>query len=189
MPSRPRPSRAADGLGRWLAAATAVGAAAVLVWGRRRLRLAPDGSAPPDPRPLATLAGWRPAAPARPLRRAAAYAWAAPVSAAGLLAALAGGRARLRVADGVVVLSGVRGLTGTALRLRGFTAITLGHVVLCRDEPSPALLAHELVHVRQAERFGVLLAPLYLGLLAVYGYRRHPMERAARLAQRDVAEG
>ena len=31
------------------------------------------------------------------------------------------------------------------------------------------------------------MAPTYLALLAVHGYRRHPMERAARLAADGIA--
>jgi hypothetical protein len=54
-------------------------------------------------------------------------------------------------------------------------------VVTTRSDPSPSLIAHELVHTRQAERFGVGFGPVYVGLLARYGYRQHPMERAARL--------
>jgi hypothetical protein len=57
-------------------------------------------------------------------------------------------------------------------------------VVVARGQPSAALLAHELVHTRQAERLGPFMAPVYLGLLARYGYLRHPMERAARRAGR-----
>lgn len=164
------------------AVATVAALAAGVGAARRRLATAPER----EPRPLAALAAWRPAAPARRLTRVAAYAWAAPVSLAGAVAALAAGRPRVALRDGVLVVSGVRGLTGRALRLRGFTAVTLGHVVLAREEPSPALLAHEAVHVRQAERLGALIAPVYLGLMAVYGYHRHPMERAARLAQAEA---
>jgi hypothetical protein len=85
---------------------------------------------------------------------------------------------------GVLLFSPARGPAAQFLRVRGFSAMTIGHVVVARIEPSEALLAHELVHVRQAERLGPLMAPLYLALMAVYGYARHPMERAARLAQR-----
>lgn len=163
------------------AVAAAAAVAAGLLGARRRLAETAD-----EPRALAALATWRPAAPARRLSRVFAYLWAAPVTLAGLVAAAAGGGGRIALRDGMLVVSGVGGLTGRALRLRGFTAITLGHVVLAREEPSPALLAHEAVHVRQAERLGPLIAPVYLGLMAVYGYRRHPMERAARLAQAEV---
>lgn len=42
-----------------------------------------------------------------------------------------------------------------------YRAITFGHVVLCVDDIDERLLEHELVHVRQYERWGVLLWPAY----------------------------
>lgn len=136
-----------------------------------------------EPAPLTALAEWLPKPPRSPLGRAAAYCWAAPLSIAGfLVAALSGGRPEIR--DGVVVFRDAKGLSGAFLRLRGFRGTALGHVVICRGEPDESLMAHELLHVRQAERLGPLFGPVYLGLLAVYGYARHPMERAARTAAR-----
>lgn len=132
--------------------------------------------------PFATMVARVPPSPTTPLGRVAAYAWAAPLTAAGaVLALLSGGRPAAR--DGVVVVAAARGPVGAMLSRRGFSATTLGHVVITvADEPSAALLAHELAHTRQAERLGVAFGPLYVGLLARYGYRRHPMERAARQA-------
>ncbi|MDP8931826.1 MAG: hypothetical protein M3O70_25470, partial [Actinomycetota bacterium] len=77
--------------------------------------------------------------------------------------------------------------TGAVLRSRGFDAGAFGHVIVAAGDPHDHLLAHELVHVRQAERLGPLMAPVYLGLLAVYGYARHPLERAARRAAHSAA--
>lgn len=141
--------------------------------------------APPswEPRALTRIAGWVPEPPRTPLGRAAAYVWAGPLTVAGLMAGAASLVAPRRVV-GVLLFSPARGPAAQFLRVRGFSAMTIGHVVVARIEPSEALLAHELVHVRQAERLGPLMAPLYLALMAVYGYARHPMERAARLAQR-----
>ena len=42
-----------------------------------------------------------------------------------------------------------------------YRAITFGHVVLSVDELDAETLAHELVHVRQYERWGPLLWPAY----------------------------
>lgn len=165
-----------------------------VVWAARRLaalRAAPSvpaegqgpASAAPvwEPSALRRLAAWEPAPPPTAGLRLAAVLWAAPLSAAGLLAGLGSLRVP-RLEGGIVLFARARGLTAAALRRRGFAAATLGHVVLALGEPSPELLAHELLHVRQAERLGVLMAPAYLGLMAPYGYARHPMERAARLA-------
>jgi uncharacterized membrane protein YuzA (DUF378 family) len=45
----------------------------------------------------------------------------------------------------------------------GAAAITFGHTVLARSRPEiEATREHELVHVRQYERYGPLFVPLYL---------------------------
>lgn len=124
------------------------------------------------------------------------YLWALPATALGvLLAALArtsGGEWR-RV-DGVIEASG--GWPARMLRA-GFpfsgpvAAITFGHVVLGASAPDlDATRAHERAHVRQFERWGVLMLVLYplAGLLAgLRGgdpYRDNPFEREARAAER-----
>lgn len=141
--------------------------------------------APPawEPELLSRLARWEPRPPSGPVARLLAYVWASPMTAAGLLAGVTSG-ARARAQEGVLVFAGARGPAGAFLSRRGFNAFALGHVVVCRAEPSEPLLVHELIHVRQAERFGPAMAPLYLALHVLYGYARHPMERAARRAQR-----
>ena len=128
---------------------------------------------------LAAFAEWVPAPPASTLTRALAYLWAAPMTAVGLLLGATTG-VRPVVRDGVLLFPGARGPAAALLRAQGYAATTLGHAVIATRGPSPSLMAHELVHVRQAERFGVLFAPVYGLLWAIYGYGRHPMERAAR---------
>ena len=119
------------------------------------------------------------------------YAWASPATAVGLCAALvarAGGATVHRV-DGVLEVAG--GSVGRALsRLGprfGFCAITLGHVIVGTDHRVLALCrAHEQVHVRQYERWGVLFFPLYAASSlwqAARGrrpYRDNHFERQAR---------
>ena len=106
------------------------------------------------------------------LQRLMRYAWASPASVVGLLLALlASGRgATIAVVDGVLEVAGTRlarWLAHSAYFAR-FDAITLGHVVV---GASPAALAHcrahERVHVRQYERYGVLFFPLYVGSSAL----------------------
>ncbi len=133
------------------------------------------------------LAAWVPDPPSTPTARAVALAWASPLTLVGfVLAAVSGRRPRWSAEHGCFVVEGVRGPSAVALRSVGASANTVGHVILsCQDDTSPSLLAHEAVHVRQGERFGPLLFPLYVWLGARYGYRDHPLERAARLgAQR-----
>lgn len=130
------------------------------------------------------LARWVPAAPTTPAGRVAAVVWASPLTLLGaLVGATSGGRPRWSAEHGCVVIEGAHTGSARLLALVGAGANTLGHVVVSRYDPTqPLLLAHEAGHVRQAERLGVLLAPAYLWLSAVYGYHAHPLERSARTA-------
>lgn len=139
-----------------------------------------------EPAALTALARWVPAAPSTPLGRALARVWAAPLTAAGLALAAASAAVPRRRGE-VWVAAPARGLFAARFARRGFVACTLGHVIVAAREPADGLLAHELVHVRQAERLGPVMAPLYLGLMGVYGYARHPLERAARAGARRGA--
>jgi hypothetical protein len=144
------------------------------------------------PRPAGTigraLATWVPAPPQTRVGRVAATVWASPLTIVGLLmAAAAGRRPRWSATHRCWVVEDVGGPSGFALRTVGAEANAIGQVVLSRSAASsPALLAHEAVHVRQAERLGPLLFPLYLWLGARYGYRAHPLELAARLGARQA---
>lgn len=127
----------------------------------------------------------------RPLR----YLWALPVTLLGLLIALIarGSGGALQRVDGVV--EAVGGWPAWVLQ-RGFpfsgavAAITLGHVVVGVSRTALAQTrAHERAHVRQFERWGVLLLLLYplAGLLA-WGrgghlYLDNCFEREARAAE------
>jgi hypothetical protein len=136
-----------------------------------------------------SLATWVPAPPRTRVGRVAATVWAGPLTIVGLLmAAAAGRRPRWSATHRCWVVEDVGGPSGFALRTVGAEANAIGQVVLSRSaDSSPALLAHEAVHVRQAERLGPLLFPLYLWLGARYGYRAHPLEVAARLGARRAA--
>ncbi len=128
------------------------------------------------------LAHWLPGILRHPAARFTAAAWCAPVTLVGMLVgATSGGRwSRSAEHDCWVVVDGRRGF-GWVQRLGGITATTFGRVVVCRTRnPSPVLLAHEAVHVRQAERLGPVTVVAYAWLAARWGYRNHPMERAAR---------
>lgn len=91
------------------------------------------------------------------LWRGLSYLWAAPCTVAGLLPGLAlllcG--ARLRLHHGIIEIA----RSGSQRsRLFRFDAITLGHVVLGQSEDAlECLRSHELQHVRQYERWGLLL--------------------------------
>ena len=118
------------------------------------------------------------------------YLWAGPVSALGALLAvtarLSGGG--LAVRRGVLEAAG--GWLEPALERvyppMPIAAITLGHVVLARSAAElERTRAHERVHVRQYERWGVLFPLLYLGaslaarLAGGDAYRDNRFEREA----------
>jgi hypothetical protein len=117
-----------------------------------------------------------------------AWLWASPWTALGLaiglLGLLTGGRVQRRC--GVVEFYG----GAVTWLLQRFpvhpAAMTLGHVVLgCVVDGLDACRAHELVHVRQYERWGPLFIPAYLGCSAYIwlrggdAYRDNPFEREA----------
>jgi len=124
------------------------------------------------------------------------YAWAAPYTvlglALGIVALLFGGHWRTH--RGVVEVFGGgagRGISRLPPVL-GFSAMTLGHVILAVDRAAMAeLRAHERVHVRQYERWGPLFVPAYLLSSLVQllrgrnPYRENHFERQAYA----VAEG
>jgi hypothetical protein len=128
--------------------------------------------------------------------RLLAYAWALPTTALGLLAlvlasvaAPLAGRVRTRVVEGVLELHGglvTRFLSRCTPLPAGASAMTLGHVVLGRDQQAlDASRPHERVHVRQCERWGPLFITAYLLASAVLWargrdfYEENPFEREA----------
>ena len=116
--------------------------------------------------------------------------WAAPITLAGLLIGMAGMLTGGSVQRRDRVLEFYGGAVTwfvTHLPYGQFTlAITLGHVVL--GQTAAALdvsRSHERVHVRQFERWGVLLVPAYFGASFYQWcrgrdwYRDNPFEREA----------
>ena len=107
-------------------------------------------------------------APRNVLVRLPRYLWAAPCSAAGLIIAsfaiLLGAKAYLRNGTLQVVGGGLAtGLSRLPTRL-SILAFTNGHVIFAiSPKAMEAYREHELVHVRQYERWGPLFPLLYLG--------------------------
>ena len=132
----------------------------------------PVGRAPRRPRRVDDLGDLLPAARSR-----WRYWWAGPNSLVGLVGGLTT-RSRPVRWRGVLLFEDAGGGLARFLRWRGFAAITLGHVIVANRPLSDGLLAHELEHVAQHERWGPLYYPAYL-LGSVLGYRRNPFERAA----------
>ena len=114
------------------------------------------------------------------------FVWTLPNTALGVVAGLLTFQ-RPRVAHGLLLFDRKsRGLTAI-LRAIDREAMTLGYVVVSASPVEGDLLAHELQHVRQYRRWGPLFIPVYLVLAAVFGYRRHPIERAAEQRARRGA--
>lgn len=179
------------------AAAGLLGLAALLRMHResRKVRggslraLGPDGHAEDEDVDDAlhrAVRSWHPTSPRSSVGRLAAAVWAAPLTALGLSATLAGGRLPRWDADlRAFVATSVRGPFRWFLGQQGATAATLGHVVVTRDgAPSAVLLRHEAQHARQQERLGLLFAVAYPLAGARWGYRNNPFEVAARRAAR-----
>jgi hypothetical protein len=105
------------------------------------------------------------------------YLWAFPATILGLffvpIAWLSGGK--VAVTQGAIEVCG--GLVGGILR-RGLpcvgsaAAMTLGHVILGRNQDClNRSRRHEHVHVRQYERWGPFMLPVYLLMSAVLYFR------------------
>jgi hypothetical protein len=108
--------------------------------------------------------------------------WTSPNTLLGvLLGALTFQWPRLAPGGVVVFDREPRGLTWLMPRLHR-TALTLGTVVIAARPLTGSLEVHERHHVRQFRAWGPLFLPVYFLLSIPYGYRRHPMEVAARRA-------
>jgi len=117
--------------------------------------------------------------------RLLAYVWTSPNTVLGLIFGLLSFQ-RPRSSNGLLIFDGAtRGSLWVIAKFRR-AAITYGHVVLSNPPLEGRLLVHELHHVRQYERLGPLYIPLYLLIYVFTGYRRHPFEEAARLAELQV---
>jgi hypothetical protein len=116
--------------------------------------------------------------------------WASPYTLLGLclggVGVCTGGRARIRGRAIEFYGGGVKWFV-THLPLGQFTlAITLGHTILGQSDASLDISRdHEMVHVRQFERWGPLMGPAYLLASLVLWtsgrrpYRDNPFEREA----------
>lgn len=119
------------------------------------------------------------------------YLWALPTTCAGLFLViptlLTGGHGQW--VDGVLELQGglLRGMLSHLVPIPGgASAMTLGHVVIGRDQQClDQTRTHERVHVRQVERWGPFFFPAYLGsslwllLRGRDAYRENPFEKEA----------
>lgn len=125
--------------------------------------------------------------------------WAAPVTLFGLLLALPvyAWRGQVQLVHGNTPALLVRGPLADLLLGRhpfgAMTAMALGHVVISESQGlSARVLVHELAHVRQAARWGILFPFAYLAssawaaLCGRDAYWHNHFEIAARKAEKHV---
>ena len=119
-----------------------------------------------------------------------AIIWASPYTLLGLflgfIGLCRGGRARIRGRVVEFYGGGVKWLLHRLPNGQFTLALTLGHTVLGQTDAALDISRdHEMVHVRQFERWGPLMGPAYLGcsfVLWIMGrrpYRDNPFERQA----------
>ena len=119
-----------------------------------------------------------------------AILWASPYTLVGLLLGFiglcSGGQARIRGRVIEFYGGGVKWLLQQFFFGEGAMAFTLGHTVLGQTDAALDISRdHEMVHVRQYERWGPLMGPAYLGcslvlwLMRRRPYRDNPFERQA----------
>ncbi len=122
--------------------------------------------------------------------RLLAVIWASPYTLLGLLLGViglcTGGRARIRGRVIEFYGGGVKWLLHRFPDGQFTLALTLGHTILGQTDAALDISRdHEMVHVRQFERWGPLMGPAYLGcslvlwLLRRRPYRDNPFERQA----------
>ncbi|MGD0900722.1 MAG: hypothetical protein ABR915_23055 [Thermoguttaceae bacterium] len=122
--------------------------------------------------------------------RLLAMLWASPYTLLGLVLGMVGlctgGRARIRGRVIEFYGGGVKWLLQRFFLDQGAMAATLGHTIFGQTAAALDISrGHEMVHVRQFERWGPLMGPAYLGcslalwLMRRRPYRDNPFERQA----------
>lgn len=114
--------------------------------------------------------------------RLAAYAWALPYTVTGIaIGLLLSGR--FQKIDGVIEIHGPLIAAVLSRLYVPALAMTFGHVVFGQTAAALEITrAHERVHVRQYERWGIVFVPVYLLISALLyfrgqdGYRENPFE-------------
>lgn len=124
----------------------------------------------------------------RALLRLAAYTWPLPYTLTGIgIGLMLGGR--FQKVEGVIEIHGPLIAEALTRFYVPAMAMTFGHVVFGQTESALAITrAHERVHVRQYERWGIAFVPAYLMISAYLyargrnGYRENPFEIEAYAA-------
>lgn len=83
----------------------------------------------------------------------------------------------------------VRKLRGLITVSKKARAATIGHTILLGPRELKNDLEHEIIHVKQAERYPVIYQPLYLYETLKHGYRQNRFEDEAYRLSNSVYEG
>jgi hypothetical protein len=121
--------------------------------------------------------------------RLAALLWSLPLWLAGvpILLALALHGATVRRSFGVLEVDATSTPFGAWMFSRGWGGFAcLPCVVYWCPDPFFMVSRHERTHLRQQMALGALFPVVYFALLVAYGYRRHPLEVAARRAAGEL---
>ncbi len=116
------------------------------------------------------------------------FFWTLPNTLLGLVLGLLTFQAPRGHGGAIVFDRAPRGTTAV-LRAMRRTAMTVGFVIVSAVPVEGRLLAHERHHIRQYMQWGPFFIPVYLLLAIGFGYRNHPMERAARRAAGEDGPG
>lgn len=124
----------------------------------------------------------------RSILRLSAYVWALPYTLVGIgIGLLLGGR--FQRIEGVIEIHGPLVAKILSRLYVPAMALTFGHVVFGQTaDMLKTTRAHERVHVRQYERWGIIFVPLYLFLSCILyvrgrdAYRENPFEVEAYAA-------
>lgn len=74
-------------------------------------------------------------------------------------------------------------------KLKNARAMTIGHLILLGPRELPNDLEHEIIHVKQGERYPVIFPLLYLYERIKKGYRQNRFEVEAYTLSNSVYEG
>lgn len=73
--------------------------------------------------------------------------------------------------------------------MKGSRAMTIGHIILLSPKVLKNDLEHEIIHVRQCDKYPVIYPILYLYELLKRGYRQNRFEDEAYTLSKSVYQG
>lgn len=113
-----------------------------------------------------------------------------PVTIIGLVPMLLSGPYRIRFKKNpYAIVCNVKKFWWVFGYMKHARAMTIGHVILLGPRELPNDLEHEIIHVKQAERYPLIQPVLYLYELIKNGYRQNRFEVEAYTLSNSIYEG